>query len=84
MKNNADIANISLDEDCPVGMALINYCLLTKRLDQIETLFQGKDKLSFLFNHEEIFMLDNSKIKDKFGKFQNPKIIVNDVNNLVG
>ena len=45
---------------------------------------QSKGKICFLFNAAQLKFGDNTKIENFFKGISNPKVVVNDVNNLIG
>jgi hypothetical protein len=55
------------------------------RLGQINLYFEKSNKICFIFDGSQLKFGDKRKIKDYFGHFNNnPKVVVNDVHNLIG
>ena len=73
---------IDLDGDCPLRMAIIIYGFLS----QAKNLFQRikKNEILFLFNATKLRFNDETPIKIVFKNSDKPKVIVNDVTNLIG
>ena len=72
---------IPLDGNCPVGIAIIYYCLKFKK--RCVSGLKGK-KISFLFNAVLLRYEDLTPIKEIFQKISNPRVVVNSIENLIG
>ena len=73
---------IPLDRDCPLRMAIIIYGFIS----QAKNLFQGikKNEIVFLFNATMLRFNDETPIKIIFENSPCPRVLVNDVTNLIG
>ena len=73
---------IPLDGDCPLRMAIIIYGFIS----QAKNLFQGikKNEIVFLFNATMLRFNDETPIKIIFENSPCPRVLVNDVTNLIG
>ena len=72
--------NLVLSENTPVNKALQKYL---KTVGHSE-LYDQSEKIGFLYNARKLEFKDTTPIKDFFNGSVNPKIIVNDINNLIG
>ena len=45
---------------------------------------EGGNKIAFIYNANPLKINDTTKVKDVFWNSSNPKITVNDVNNMIG
>ena len=75
---------IIFDDNDSVSNLLKNYLKRFGRPDLISSLMEGSNEIAFLYASHPLKINDNTKVKDAFKNDINPKIIVNDVNNLVG
>ncbi len=68
-----------LDPDCSIGMAIIIYCVENKKVyDLID------ERISFLYNACKLRFNDKTHLKDHFKENINPRIMINDIDNLIG
>ena len=74
------ISNYFLDEDCPVNMAIAFYSIENNIINRV----YDKNVVSFLFNACKLRIYDDTPIKNIFEYRPNPRIIVNDNDNLIG
>ena len=76
---NGSTKTFFLDPECPVEMAIIIYCIYKNKVfDLLES------RISFLYNAYKIKIRDKTHIKELFKGNVNPKIVVNDTDNLIG
>ena len=68
-----------LDLYCPVEMAIISYCIYKNK---VYDLIEGS--IFFLYNAYKIKIRDKTHIKEYFKVNVNPKIVVNEIDNLIG
>ena len=73
------ITNIIFDANDSVSNLLKKYL---KRIGRPE--LEGGNKIAFIFNANPLKINDTTKAKDIFKNDSNPKITVNDVNNMIG
>ena len=55
-----------------------------KRVGRPDLYQQKSNKICFLFNAAQLKIGDQTKVENFFKNVQNPKVVVNDVNNLIG
>ena len=55
-----------------------------KRVGRPDLYQQKSNKICFLFNAAQLKIGDQTKVEAFFKNVQNPKVVVNDVNNLIG
>ena len=68
-----------LDPDCSIGTAIIIYCFENKKVyDLID------ERISFLYNAFKLRFNDKTHLKDHFKENINPRIVINDIDNLIG
>ena len=72
--------NIVLSENTPVKKALEKYLKIVGHSE----LYGHPEKIGFLYNARKVEFTETKTIKDFFSGSINPKIIVNDINNLIG
>ena len=72
--------HLSLDDNCPVGIAIIYYLIKSKLTDGISNLRKGL--ISFVYVSTLLRIEDSTPIKKIFGCGPDPLVIVNDLNNL--
>ena len=72
---------ISINYDESIGMLLKRYL---KRVDRPDLIEDKSNKICFLFNAIQLKLNDKTKVGDFFKNVQNPKVVVNDVINLIG
>ena len=75
-----EITTIQLDGNCPVGIAIIYYCLKKKYKKKAIK----EKKVAFLFNATVLRYEDLTPIKVFFKNAPNPKVVVNRIDNLIG
>ena len=75
-----NISYYILDEDCPVNMAIAFYSIENNIINRV----YDKNIVSFLFNAYKLRIYDDTPIKNIFKYRPNPRVIVNDNNNLIG
>ena len=73
--------DISLDEDCPVHMAIIIFGFLSQ--ENFVKKINDK-KLVFIFNAYQLRINDETPIKIFFNNTINPRVVINDVDSLIG
>lgn len=73
--------NILFDENISIGLAIQKYL---KRIGKEDLINSIPRDLVFLFNAHQYKPSDTLKLKDLFRGINNPRIIINDVNNLIG
>ena len=81
--------NISFNENGSIGDLIKLYLKTVDRPDLISSLMKGDKnlvdkKLVFLWNANILDINDTKKVKDFFKGVNNPRIVVNDVNNFIG
>ena len=72
--------NISFDENITIGLAIQKYLERVGKEDLINSI---PLRLAFLYNAQQFKPSDTIKLKDLFRGKTTPKIIVNDVHNLI-
>ena len=72
--------NISFDENITIGLAIQKYLERVGKEDLINSI---PLRLAFLYNVQQFKPSDTIKLKDLFRGITTPKIIVNDVHNLI-
>ena len=80
--NNTTIGtsrNIVLSYGTTIDQALKKYLDQVGKLDLVNS-----DKISFLFNAAKLNFGDNTTVEKFFKNSVNPKVVVNDTNNLIG
>ena len=73
--------NISFDENITIGLAIQKYLERFGKEDLINSI---PKRLAFLYNYQQFKPSDTIKLKDLFRGITTPKIVVNDINNLIG
>ena len=76
------VNSIEISSEESIGTLLVKYLIRIGQAELISQLNSGK--ICFLFNAKQLKFNDKTKIKDFFLGIQNPKVIVQDVNNLIG
>ena len=72
-----------LDENCPIGIAIIHYFINCNFLRGI--LLTKLQKIRLLFNSTILRIEDNTPIKEIFKNCgREPTVVINDIDNLVG
>ena len=71
--------NIVLSYGTTIDQALKKYLDQVGKLDLVNS-----DKISFLFNAAKLNFGDNTTVEKFFKNSVNPKVVVNDTNNLIG
>ena len=71
---------LTVDIDKPLSYVILLYL---KRVNR-EYLYKDKSGILFIYNAKKLNIYDNTPIGLFFGGFQNPVIMVNDVQNLIG
>ena len=74
--------SLVFDYGTTIDEALKKYLARVNRSDLANS--ENKNKICFLFNANQVKFGDNTKIEDFFKNTTSPKIVVNDVNNLIG
>ena len=69
--------NVLINSEESIGKLLLKYLTRIGRQDLL-------GKICFLHNAYQLKFNDNTKIKDFFKGNPNPKVIVNDVDNMIG
>ena len=77
--HTGQIKTLCLDEDCPVGIAILIYCFERKAIYKVLN-----DKLLFLFNGLKLSIQDKISLKEKFSYNLHPVISVEDNLYLIG
>jgi len=77
-----DSTYIILDEDCPLNMAIIIYTSKSKTQNVYNRIINRK--IAFLFNGTKFRNNDETPIKLIFKNINNPKVVVNDLDDLIG
>ena len=70
------------DYGTTIDEVLKKYLKRVNRSDLINV--KGDKKICFLFNASQLKFGDQTKVEDFFKNITNPKVVVNDVNNLIG
>ena len=73
--------NIAVPHGTTVNQALEKYL---KRIGKPELIGTQESKICFLWNANKMRFGDNTPVEQFFKNMQMPKIVVNDVNNLIG
>ena len=76
--------SITFNPKDTIGFMIKKYLIRVGRYELIEKLNEKKNILAFLYNIHNLKINDETKIKDFFGENKNPKIVINDVNDLIG
>ena len=76
--------SIIFDDNDSVSNLLKKYLKRVDRPELISSLMEGGNKIAFLYNGKFLKINDTTKVKDIFKNSSDPKIIVNDVNNVIG
>ena len=76
--------NIIISQKHSIEELIKQYLTRVGKRDQILPLKNGEKRIMFLFNYTQLSINDNTKIEDFFKNVKNPKIVVNDVFNLIG
>ena len=71
--------NVILNYGTTIDQALKKYLNLVNKSELVNS-----NKISFLFNAAKLSFGDNTKVEDFFKNITNPKVVVNDTNNLIG
>ena len=72
--------NLVLAESCSIDQALRKYLEVVGHSE----LYNQTEKIGFIYNAQKLIFGDTKTIKEFFNGSVNPKIIVNDTNNLIG
>ena len=75
---------MAFDLDTTIDQALKKYLGRVGKSELLDDIENTSSKLCFLFNAQQLKFGDNTKIGQYFQTNLNPKIIVNDVHNLIG
>ena len=75
---------VPIDFGTTIDQALRKYLGRVGKTELLDDIANTSAKLCFLFNAQQLKFGDNRKIEDFFKNNLNPKIIVNDVHNLIG
>jgi len=78
------ITNIIFDVNDSVSNLLKKYLKRIDRPELISSLMEGGNKIAFLYNANYLKINDAIKVKDIFKNDINPKIMVNDIDNMIG
>jgi len=73
-----DEINIQLNQNRTIGMALELF------IERMNLEKEKVDKINFIYNGAKIDLHDSTSLKKLFKNNNNPTIIVNDINNLIG
>ena len=76
--------NISFNENGSIGDLIKLYLKRVDRPDLISSLMNGDKRIAFLWNGNLLDINDTKKAKDFFKGVNNTRIVVNDINNLIG
>jgi len=76
------VSHVSINSEESIRNLLVKYLIKMGKEDLIFP--DNSFGLCYLFNATKLEINDNTKIKDFFKGIQNPSIIVNDINNLIG
>jgi hypothetical protein len=76
--------NIITSKKYPIGQVLTFYLFRMRKLKVITDLMNGKEGICFLFNSIRLTVRDKKTVGHIFEGISNPKIIVNDVDNMIG
>ena len=75
---------VLINSEESIGKLLLKYLTRIGRQDLIIENPNNLGKICFLYNAYQLKFNDNTKIKDFFKGNPNPKVVVNDVDNLIG
>ena len=75
---------LRLDGDCPVKKAIELYFKLINKENLYQKLLGNEINYAFIFNATFLNNRDETPIKNIFNSNNNPKVIVNEPNNLPG
>ena len=75
---------ISFKENGSIGDLVKTYLRRICREELISSLMNGDKSIAFLWNANKLDINDTKKAKDFFKGANDPKIVVNDINNLIG
>ena len=75
---------MAFDFGTTIDQALRKYLGRVGKSELLDDLENTSNKICFLFNAQQLKFGDNRKIENFFQNNLNPKIIVNDVHNLIG
>ena len=75
---------ISFKENGSIGDLVKTYLRRICREELISSLMNGDKSIAFLWNANKLDINDTKKAKDFFKGVNNPSIVVNDINNLIG
>ena len=78
------ITNISFNENGSIGDLIKLYLKRVDRPDLISSLMNGDKSIAFLWNANKLDINDTKKAKYFFKNDMKPKIVVNDIHNLIG
>ena len=78
------ITNIIFDANDSVSNLLKKYLKRIDRPELISSLVEGGNKIAFIYNANPLKINDTTKAKDIFKNDSNPKIVVNDIHNMIG
>ena len=73
----------SLDINCPIGMAIIYYCMKLKRTPYFIMRILS-EKTIFLYNYIKLRIQDETPIKEIFENNRDVSVLVTDTDNLIG
>ena len=72
---------IKINQENSVGTAIKKYLIKIGKLDLIN---RTDGKIGFIYNAQLLKNDDKTKLKVFFGSEKNPRIMVNELNNLIG
>ena len=81
--NKGNIYNLNFSDDCPIGIAIMNYIIRFEDPIYLLSLLNGKNyskQISFIFNCLNLSVKDDTPIGVLFKNCPCPKIIVNLIN----
>ena len=70
--------------EIPIGMVLIYYFLRDDKFYELLDFINGRKHIAFIFNSCLLNIKEHKSVGEIFGIVKNPKIIVNEVNNIIG
>ena len=81
---DGDSINIYTYRGIPIGILLIFYFLIVDKFYELLDFINGSKTITFLFNGCLLNIKDRKSVGEIIGNVINPKIIVNDVHDLIG
>ena len=76
--------NMAMSQSSTIENLIRKYLIRIGKFDILIKLYKGEKCIVFIFNANYINVLDKTKIKDFFKHIRNPRIMVNDTQNLIG